>query len=139
LDQKGRPPYRVLICGAVIEGWTQASRRAKWEVVLPALVEMHRRWKNLGATLIATLDDRIMVKGAPGGRKWNWYEMYEVPDLETLGRMTAMLESPADESAVNLYKYVRLEAIIGPPARLFEEAVGSLLVEEGAEPVDYGF
>ena len=129
----------MLICGAVIEGWTQASRREKWEVVLPALVEMHRRWKDLGATLIATLDDRIMVKGAPGGRKWNWYEMYEVPSLETLGRMTALLESPADSSAVNLYKYVRLEAVIGPPVRRFEEAVGSLLIEEGAEPVDYGF
>lgn len=139
MSQKEKPPYRVLICGAVIEGWTQASRKEKWELVMPALVEMHRRWKDLGATLIATLDDRIMVKGAPGGRKWNWYEMYEVPDLETLGKMTAMLESPADESVVNLYKYIRLEAIIGPPVRLFEEAVGSLLIEEGSSSVDYGF
>jgi hypothetical protein len=139
LERKRRPPYRVLICGAVIEGWTQAPRKEKWEVVLPALVEMHRRWKDLGATLIATLDDRIMVKGAPGGRKWNWYEMYEVPDLETLGRMMALLESPGDGSAVNLYRYIRLEALIGPPIRQFEEAVGSLLVEKGATPVDYGF
>jgi len=139
LAQKRRPPYRVLICGGVIEGWTQASRKEKWEVVLPALVEMHRRWKDLGAALIATLDDRIMVKGPAGGRKWNWYEMYEVPDLETLGMMMALLESPEDGSAVNLYKYIRLEAVIGPPVRLFEEAVGSLLVEKGTASVDYGF
>ena len=139
MDKGTSPPYRVLICGAVIQGWTQASRREKWEVVLPALVEMHRRWRDLGARLIATLDDRIMVKGAPGGRKWNWYEMYEVPDLETLGRMMALLESPVDESAVNLYKYVRFEAIIGPPVRLFEEAVGSMLIGEGTEAPDYGF
>ena len=137
--EKAHPAYRVLICGAVIEGWTQASRQEKWEVVLPALVDMHRRWRDLGAKLVATLDDRIMVKGAPGARNWNWYEMYEVPDLETLGRMTALLESAEDESAVNLYKYIRLEATIGPPVRLFEESVGSLLIDEGTEAPDYGF
>jgi len=128
-------PLRALFCGAVLDEWTSTTARERFEEILPAFVELHKKWKDLGARLVATLDDRT-VKGPPGAKRFNWYEMYEVPDMDTVVNMLAQLRT-RDDAKVNLYRYMRFEVIVGPQVSNVEETVGSCLVEAGSQPRPY--
>jgi hypothetical protein len=130
-----KAPLRALFCGAVLDEWTRTTAREKFEEILPVFVDLHKKWKALGAKLVATLDDRT-VKGPPGAKRFNWYEMYEVPDMDTVVNMLAQLRT-RDNVKVNLYHYMRYEVIVGPQVSDVEETVGSYLVEAGSEPVPY--
>jgi hypothetical protein len=128
-------PLRALFCGAILDEWSLTSAQKKYEEILPAFVDLHKTWKALGAKLVATLDDRL-VKGPPGDKRFNWYEMWEVPDMDTVINMLAEVRT-RDDAEVNLYRYMRFEVIVGPQLNDIEETVGSCLVEAGSDPVPY--
>jgi len=130
-----KAPLRALFCGAILEEWALTSAKKKYEQILPAFVELHKTWKELGGRLVATLDDRL-VKGPPGDKRFNWYEMYEVADMDTVINMLAQLRT-RDDAEVNLYRYLRYEVIVGPQVNDIEETVGSCLVQAGSEKLPY--
>lgn len=102
---------RVMICGRVNHAWADGTQHEKREVFWPAFIQLHKRWKDLGAQLLGTIDDSYVV-GAPSTRPFNFYEIYEVPDLATVTKMLDIVRK-SDGEEVNIYKYLRFEAILG--------------------------
>ncbi len=112
---------RALICGRINQAWPEETHHEKREVFWPAFIQLHKRWKDLGAQLLGTIDDSILMVGAPTLRGFNFYELYEVPDVETVGKMLDVVRK-SDREEVNIYRFIRLEAIIGPPVSEEAEA-----------------
>lgn len=104
---------RVLIMGRINAAWWEGTDEEKRGKLFPAFIQLHKRWKELGAKLLGTIDDSNIV-GAPTERHFNFYELYEVPDLETLNKMLDLVRH-SDKEAVNIYRFLRFEAIIGRP------------------------
>lgn len=112
---------RALIMGRINDAWPEATHEQKREHFWPAFVQLHKRWKDLGAKLLGTIDDSVLMVGAPTQRTFNFYELYEVPDVEMVRKMLDIVRK-SDREAVDMYKYIRLEAIIGPPVSEDAEA-----------------
>lgn len=112
---------RVLIMGRINQAWTDGTHEEKREHFWPAFVQLHKRWKDLGAQLLGTIDDSYLMVGAPTQRHFTFYELYEVDDLETVRKMLDIVRK-SDVEEVNLYRFIRLEAIIGPPVSVDAEA-----------------
>jgi hypothetical protein len=112
---------RVLIMGRINQAWVEGTHEEKREEFWPVFVDLHRRWKELGAQLLGTIDDSIMMVGPPTTRNFNFYELYDVPDLDTVAKMLDVVRR-SDREEVNIYKFLRFEAIVGPPVSADAEA-----------------
>ena len=117
-------PWRVLLRAGVIEGWTQGTSEERRDLVFPEYNEVHRKWKEMGVKMIGTLDDRLMQVGTPS-RQFGWYELYEVNDLATVGKMLDLLRH-SQLGKVRLDKYMRYDALIGTPQIEAEQIFGLL-------------
>jgi hypothetical protein len=111
-------PYRAVILGASTSGWFQASGEERREKILPRMKEMFAEWKEMGARVLATVDDDLFMVGPPGSPDFTWYLIFEVPELETLAAMINGIRK--DVNGVRLDRYFRLEARIGRPFFLLE-------------------
>ena len=112
---------RALVMGRINDAWPEGTHEEKYDHFWPAFVKLHKRWKDLGAKLLGTIDDSILMVGAPTQRQFNFYELYEVPDVETIRRMLEVVRR-SDMEDVNIYRYLRFEVIIGPPVSAEAEA-----------------
>ncbi len=112
---------RVLVMGRINAAWSEATHEVKREQWFPAFIQLHQRWKELGATLLGTIDDSWLMVGAPSERNFNFYELYEVPDVDTVQKMLDIVRH-SDKETVNLYRFLRFEVIIGPPVSEEAEA-----------------
>ena len=112
---------RALIFGRVNPAWCEGTHEEKRGTLFPAFVQLHQRWKELGAELLGTIDDSILMVGPPIERGANFYELYEVPDLETVNKMLDIVRH-SDKEEVNIYRFIRFEAIVGPPVSEEAEA-----------------
>jgi hypothetical protein len=112
---------RVLIMGRINQAWVDGDTEEKREHFWPAFVQLHKRWKDLGAKLRGTIDDSYLMVGTPTERRFNFYELYDVDDLEMVRQMLDVVRK-SDREEVNLYRFIRLEAIIGPPVSADAEA-----------------
>lgn len=117
-------PWRVLLRAGVIEGWTQGTSEERRDLVFPEYNEVHRKWKEMGVRMIGTLDDRLTQVGTPS-RQFGWYELYEVDDLATVGKMLDLLRH-SQLGKVRLDKYMRYDALIGTPQIEAEQVFGLL-------------
>ncbi len=111
-------PHRVLLLGAAVAGWFEASDEERRERVLPRFKEMLKEWEELGARYLASLDDDLFMVGAPGSPDFTWYLMFEVPTLDVLAAMIDAVRRNVD--GVRLDRYIRIEAKIGRPFFLLE-------------------
>lgn len=118
-------PWRVLLRAGVIEGWTQGTSEERRDLVFPEYIEVHRKWKEMGVKMIGTIDDRLTQAGTPGSRQYGWYELYEVNDLSTVGKMLDLIRH-SQLGKVRLDKYMRYDALIGTPQIEAEQAFGLL-------------
>ena len=67
-------PHRVLMLGAATNGWYEAEDDDRRERILPRFQTMMNEWRDLGARVLATLDDDLfMVRTAGRG------ELHVVP------------------------------------------------------------
>ncbi len=108
-------PLRVLILFEST-GWFQTTGEEKREQILPKLNDVLAAWKENGSQLLGTLDRDILTAGAAGNTGWHAIFLYDVPDLQTVASMTHGFR------ATGLDRYFRLEAIVGRPFFLLEEA-----------------
>ena len=131
MAEKWDPPWRVLVRGAVIEGWTALRRDERFTVVMDEFREVHRRWHELGARMIGSLDDVILQAGVPGERNYGWYELYEVDRLQLVGQMLDLIRR-SQLGDIQLDTYLRYDALIGPPVVEVEKIFG-LLPEDALE------
>ena len=118
-------PWRVLLRAGVIEGWTQGTSEERRDLIMPEYYEVHRLWKEMGVKMIGTIDDHLTQAGTPGERDYGWYELYEIDDLATVGKMLDLIRS-SQLGKVRLDKYMRYDALIGTPQISAEQAFGLL-------------
>lgn len=118
-------PWRVLLRAGVIEGWTQGTSEERRELIMPEYYEIHRLWKEMGVKMIGTIDDHLTQAGTPGSRHYGWYELYEIDDLATVGKMLDLIRR-SQLGKVRLDKYMRYDALIGTPQVSAEQAFGLL-------------
>ena len=118
-------PWRVLLRAGVIEGWTQGTSEERRDLIMPEYYEVHRLWKEMGVKMIGTIDDHLTQAGTPGSRNYGWYELYEIDDLATVGKMLDLIRR-SQLGKVRLDKYMRYDALIGTPQISAEQAFGLL-------------
>ena len=118
-------PWRVLLRAGVIEGWTQGTSEERRELVMPEYYKVHRMWKEMGVKMIGTIDDHLTQAGTPGSRHYGWYELYEVEELSTVGKMLDLIRH-SQLGKVRLDKYMRYDALIGTPQIEAEQVFGLL-------------
>ena len=118
-------PWRVLLRAGVIEGWTQGTSEDRRDLIMPEYYEVHRLWKEMGVKMIGTIDDHLTQAGTPGARHYGWYELYEVNELSTVGKMLDLIRN-SQLGKVRLDKYMRYDALIGTPQISAEQAFGLL-------------
>jgi len=112
---------RALVMGRINDAWPEATSEEKRKKFWPAFIQLHKRWKDLGAQLLGTIDDSILMVGIPTQRQFTFYELYEVPDVEMIRQMLEIVRHSDDEE-VNIYRYLRFEVIIGKPVAEEAEA-----------------
>ncbi|MDT0682024.1 hypothetical protein RM543_04955 [Roseicyclus sp. F158] len=111
-------PHRVVFLGASTEGWFTASGDERRNRILPRMKQMFADWQEMGAKVLATVDDDLFMVGQPGSPDFTWYLIMEVPDLETVAAMINLVRK--DEDGVRLDRVMRLEARVGRPFFLLE-------------------
>jgi len=131
MAEKWDPPWRVLLRGAVIEGWTQATSEERRDLVMPEYREIHRKWREMGVKIVGTIDDNLTQAGTPGERCYGWYELYEINELPLLGEMLDLIRH-SQLGKIRLDKYMRYDALVGTPQISAEQAFG-LRTDKGEE------
>ena len=111
-------PYRVILLGAATNGWFEASDEERREKVLPRFNEMIEEWREMGANVLATIDDDLFMVGQPGAPDFTWYLIFEIPSLEVLAAMIHCVRRTSN--GVRLDRYIRIEGRIGRPFFLLE-------------------
>lgn len=119
-------PWRMLLRAGVIEGWTQGTSEERRTLIMPEYNEVHRLWSEMkGVRMIGTIDDHLTQAGTPGSRHYGWYELYEIDDLATVGKMLDLIRR-SQLGKVRLDKYMRYDALIGTPQVQAEQVFGLL-------------
>jgi len=113
-----RSALRVIFLGVMTDAFYEADERERAETVLPHFKQLVEDWRTLGARVLATLDDDLLMVGQPADG-WTFYLMLEVDELETVVAMVNRIREPVDGVAMD--RYVRFEARIGRPFFLLEE------------------
>lgn len=111
-------PYRVILLGAATNGWFEASDEDRREKVLPRFKGMLAEWQEMGAKVLATIDDDLFMVGQPGAPDFTWYLIFEVPSLEVFAAMIHSVRRTVD--GVRLDRYIRIEGRLGRPFFLLE-------------------
>jgi hypothetical protein len=120
--EKSRPwPWRLIVRGAFQDGWSLADQAEKNEV-FGTWIEIHREWEKLGCKLIATVDDELSMVGQPGGRLWNFYSLWEIPEPGIVYDLLTMfrVEEPG---RIRIDRYFRFETVVGKPIVSMERAL----------------
>lgn len=111
-------PPRAILLGAATQGWFQASDEERRQKVLPRMKQMMAEWAEMGAKVLATVDDDLFMVGEPGAPDFTWYLIFELPSLDVLAAMIHRLRTTVD--GVRLDRYIRIEARVGRPFFLLE-------------------
>ncbi len=126
--------WTMIVRGAFQEGWTLAPQEEKDEV-FDYWTDLSTKWVEMGAELVATLDDELAMTGQPGLRQWNFYKIYRIPSLDMIKPMLDMYRYPP-EGEIRLDKYFRFEVVVGKPIGGVERKVDAFLQaceDEGTE------
>ena len=116
---KVRSTLRVIFLGVMTDAFYEASQRERTENILMRFKQLVDEWRALGAKVLATLDDDLLMVGRPSDG-WTFYILLEVDSLETVVSMVNRIREPVDGVAMD--RYVRFEARIGRPFFLLEES-----------------
>ena len=121
-------PWRLIVRGAFQDGWLLAEQEEK-NRVFRAWLEIHHEWEALGCRLIATVDDELSMVGAPGGRLWNFYSLWEIPGPDVVYDLLNFFRR---EEGIRFDRYFRFETVVGKPIVSMErELLGGIA---GATP-----
>ena len=115
-----RQPLRVLILGNPTDAYFQASADEKRDLFLPRFREVLAEWERLGAQVVGSITDDLLVVGPHRAGRSAWYLLYDVPDLNVVASMIEAVRTETDD-AVRLDTYITCEARIGRPFYAREE------------------
>jgi hypothetical protein len=112
--EKDAEALRVLFCFGVTQSFFDtepAHVPAIATAITEAFADLHGRF---GLRVLGTMDDDELQVGASAAWPWTAYVLADVPDLETVTKVTNILREAEIEGA-RLWKYLRVEARVGRP------------------------
>jgi hypothetical protein len=118
-------PWRMIVRGAFQDPWSTATQEEK-DKVFHEWIEIHKRWQEKGCRLIVTLDDELNMVGQPGGRLWNFYSVWEVPEPTVTWELLNEFRTE-EPGRIRLDRYFRLETVVGMPIVSLERELGGAL------------
>ena len=112
-EKEGRA-LRVLFCFGVTQSFFEAEPGSVPGIaaaITEAFADLGGRF---GVRVLGTMDDDELQVGASVVWPWTAYVLADVPDLETVAKVTNVLREAEVEGA-RLWKYLRVEARVGRP------------------------
>ena len=112
-ERDGRA-LRVLFCFGVTQSFFEAEPGSVPGIaaaITEAFADLGGRF---GVRVLGTMDDDELQVGASVVWPWTAYVLADVPDLETVAKVTNVLREAEIEGA-RLWKYLRVEARVGRP------------------------
>ena len=114
----GTANIRALFLGAMTSAWYEASEEVRRERILPRFAQLMDEWREIGANVLATVDDDLLMVGYPQSTGHTFYVILEIKELDDVVRMIQRIRETVD--GVRLDAYMRWEARVGRPFFLLE-------------------
>jgi hypothetical protein len=111
---------RALLLGAMTPAYYSIVTDEERAKVIARFRQLVQEWRDLGARVVATLDDDLFMVGEPASTSFTFYLMFDVADPETVTEMIHRVRASID--GIRMDRYVRFEARIGRPFFLLEDA-----------------
>jgi hypothetical protein len=112
-------PKRAILLGAMTSAYYDIVADDERERVIGRFRRLMEEWQELGARVVATLDDDLFMVGEPGSSRFTFYLMFEVDDPQVVVEMIQRTRESAD--GIRMDRYVRFEAHVGRPFFLLED------------------
>jgi hypothetical protein len=119
---KSSDPRRAILLGAMTSAWYDIAADDERARVLDRFSTLVEEWKELGARVVATLDDDLFMVGEPGSPTFTFYLIFDVDDHQVVIDMIQRLREPVD--GIRMDRYARFEAHVGRPFFLLEAGQG---------------
>jgi hypothetical protein len=116
----GSGPLRAVFLGAMTSAWYGAGDDDRRQRILPRFKQLMEEWKQIGAKVLATLDDDLLMVGEPRSTGFTFYLMFEIERLEDAVEMIQRIRETVD--GVRMDEYLRFEVRVGRPFFLLEPA-----------------
>ena len=100
--------------------WYSANDDERRQRILPRFKQLVEEWKEIGAKVLATMDDDLLMVGEPRSTGFTFYVMVEIERLEDAVEMIQRVRETVN--GVRMDEYLRFEVRVGRPLFLFEPA-----------------
>ena len=117
---QGSGPLRAVFLGAMTSAWYSATDADREQRILPRFKQLVEEWKEIGAKVLATMDDDLLMVGEPRSTGFTFYVMVEIERLEDAVEMIQRIRETVD--GVRMDEYLRFEVRVGRPFFLLEPA-----------------
>jgi hypothetical protein len=107
-----------MFLGAMTSAWYSASDDDRRERILPRFKQLVDEWKGIGAKVLATMDDDLLMVGEPRSTGFTFYVLVEIQGLEVAVEMIQRIRETVD--GVRMDEYLRFEVRVGRPLFLLE-------------------
>jgi hypothetical protein len=111
---------RAILLGAMTSAWYEIPTDNERARVIGRFGKLMEEWEALGARVVGTLDDDLLMVGEPAGARWTFYLLFDVDSPQVVVDMIQRLREPVD--GIRMDRYVRFEAHVGRPFFLLERA-----------------
>jgi DNA-binding Lrp family transcriptional regulator len=114
----GAGPLRAVLLGAMTSAWYEADNDDRRERILPRFKQIVEEWRQIGAKVLATVDDDLLMVGEPRSTGYTFYLIVEIERFDDVVEMIQRIREAVD--GVRMDEYVRFEARVGRPFFLLE-------------------
>jgi hypothetical protein len=111
-------PKRAILLGAMTSAYYDIVADSERNRVIARFRKLMEEWHELGARVVATLDDDLFMVGEPASPRFTFYLIFDVADPEIVVDMIQRTREPVD--GLRMDRYVRFEAHVGRPFFLLE-------------------
>jgi hypothetical protein len=109
---------RAILLGAMTPAWYDIATDEERARVIDRFHKLMEEWQDLGARVLATVDDDLFMVGEPWSRGATFYLIFDVADPQVVVDMIQRLREPVD--GIRMDRYARFEARVGRPFFLLE-------------------
>lgn len=110
---------RAILLGAMTSAYYDIVADEERSRVIGCFRKLVEEWQDLGARVVATLDDDLFMVGEPRAQRFTFYLMFDVANPQIVVEMIQRVRERVD--GIRMDRYVRFEAHIGRPFFLLEE------------------
>jgi hypothetical protein len=110
---------RAVLLGAMTSAYYEAGDDLRRTRLLPRFKQLVEEWRELGVSILATVDDDLLMVGEPRSTGYTFYVVVEVARLEDVTAMIQRIRETVD--GVRMDEYLRFEARVGRPFFLLED------------------